>query len=238
MVATGSTITDQFESDIAREEARLRAEKDAAYELAVRRPTITNRKAYAAKEKDLADFLKALTEPEPGERIFKGVLEVLEYLEGEHWKIGKTKLYDDFNQGLLVAQPAGTILMGDVLDYARRELHKQDGTSGVTAGGSSLQEQKILEEIGRIRADRLQREMKLKESTGELIKKSEVEIQFAKRIIYLKSDLKNIFRAGAVEIIRMVDGDPQKAALLIGYGVRIIDEAMDRYARPIRVDEE
>lgn len=228
----------ELDTALDQEEERLRAEAAAAYNLVLKRPTIANRKAHRAAEDSLSDFLRARYEPEPAERIFYGLPEVLDYLQGDHWKIEKTKLYDDHGAGKLRAEPDGSLPIARVLDYARLHLKKKDGTPGTVAAGPSLQERKILEEVGRIRADRLQREMKLKEAAGELIRKSEVEIEHAKRIVYLRSDLKNIFRAGAVEITRMVGGDPQKAPALIAYGVGLVDAAMDRYARPINIGEE
>lgn len=225
-------------SDIALEESRLRTEKDNAYALAMRKPTIANRKAYTAAERALSDFLKALNEQETAEPAYSGLPEVLDYLQDDNWKIQKSKLYDDFSAGKIKAEHDGSFLLASVLEYARLHLQKLDGTPGTVAGLPSLQEQKILEEVGRTRADRLMREMALKEKIGELIKKSEVEIEHAKRVIYLRSDLKNVFRAGAVEIIRMVGGDPQKAPALISYGCGMVDNALDRYARPIRLAEE
>lgn len=226
------------DTDLDQEEARLRAEAAAAYEAAIKRPTIANRKAHKTAEDALAEFLKARHEPEPTEPVFSGLTKVLEHLQGDNWKIAKTKLYDDSNGGKLRAEPDGTYTLSSVNEYARLHLQKEDGTPGGIAAGPSLQEEKIREEVGRIRADRLQREMKLREATGELIKKSDVEMEHAKRIVYLRSDLKNIFRAGAVEIIRTVGGDPQKAPSLIAYGVGLIDAALDRYARPIRVGDD
>lgn len=231
-------MTDPFDTDLDQEEERLRSAAEAAYNLALKRPTIAHRKAHKAAEDALADFLKARNEPEPAEPVFSGVMDALEYLQGENWKISKSKLYDDFNSGKLRAESDGTFPLANVMEYARLHLRKEDGTPGAIAAGPSLQEQKIMEEVGRIRADRLQREMKLRETSGELIKKSDVEIEHAKRIVYLRSDLKNVFRSGAVEIIRMVGGDPQKAPALIAYGVGLVDASMDRYARPINVGEE
>lgn len=228
-IAAGS-----LQSALAQKELQLRSAKDAAYDQVCRRPTIKNRKEYESAEKELSEFLRDLQESEPGEPIFTGVLDVLNYLDAEEWKVGKSKLYDDFTAGKLESQPDGSFLLGDVLRYARVHLKKKDGTPGAAAGVPSLQEQKILEEVGRIRADRLQRELKYKETVGELIKKSDVEIELAKRAAYLRSDLKTVFRAGSVEIIKRVGGDPQKAAALIAFGVKLVDEAMDRYARPVK----
>lgn len=227
-----------LDDSIAREETRLRAEKDAAYTLVIKKPTIANRKAYAAAEKALTDFLRALSEPVSAEQLFSGLPEVLDYLQAENWKIQKTKLYDDFAASRLLAEKDGSFPLASVLDYARLHLRKEDGTPGTVAAGPSLQEQKIREEVGRINADRRMRELKLKEATGELIRRSEVEIEFAKRIIYLRSDLKNVFRSGSMDIIKQVGGDPQKAPALIAYGVGLVDSAMDRYSRPLRIGDD
>lgn len=230
-------MTTPFDTALDQEEQRLRAAAAEAYNLALKRPTIANRRAHKSAEDELSAFLRDRHEPEPAEQNFAGLPEVLDYLQGDHWKVEKTKLYDDCSLGKLRAAPDGTFPLASVLDYARVHLRKKDGTPGAVAG-QSLQEEKIREEVGRIRADRLQREMKLRETSGELIRKSDVEIEHAKRIVYLRSDLKNVFRAGAVEIIRTVGGDPQKASALIAYGCGMVDAAMDRYGRPIRVGED
>lgn len=231
-------MTTPLDTSLAQEELRLRAEKDAAFAAALKKPTIANRRAYSAAERALGDFLRSLADPGSSEQTFAGLPEVLDHLQAARWKIGKTKLYDDFAAGRIKAEQDGSFTLASVLDYARLHLRKEDGTPGTIAAGPSLQERKILEEVGRIRADRQHRELKLKEATGELIRRSEVEIEFAKRIIYLRSDLKNIFRAGAVEIIRQIGGDPQKAPALIAYAIGLVDSAMDRYARPIRIGDD
>jgi len=41
-----------------------------------------------------------------------------------------------------------------------------------------------------------------------------------------------------MEIIRLVGGDPQKAPELIAYGVRMEDEIIGRYSRPMKFDED
>lgn len=230
---------DPLQAALEHKSAQLRAEKDAAYDRVCRNPTIKNRKAYQSAEKALADFLEELQETESAGLEFDSVQGVLGYLESENWKVGKSKLYEDYGSGKLKAQPSGSFLLSDVLEYARVHLKKADGTPGAALGGPSLQEQKILEEVGRIKADRQHRELKYKEAVGELIKKSDVEIELAKRAAYLRSDLKNVFRAGAVEIIKTVGGDPQKASALISFGVRFVDEILDRYARAVKgFDEE
>ncbi len=218
-----------------RQEAALRVASDEALDRASRKPTQANRKAHKEAESALLQFIKERHEPEI-ETTFKGLPEVLAYLEAEGWKCGKTKLYDDFNSQKIQAEKDRSFRLSTVQDYARVNLQKNDGTRGGDA--VSLQEQKQHEEMLRIRIDRQQRELKYKELSGDLIRKSDVEGELAKRGIYVKTDFKNIFRSGAVEIIKLVGGDPQTAPALIAYGCGLVDEAMHRYTRPIQGFEE
>lgn len=218
-----------------RQEAALRVAADEALERASRKPTQENRKLHRAAEAAVLQFIKERHEPET-ETSFKGLPEALAFLKNDSWKIEKTKFYDDFNDHKIQVEKNGSFRLSAILDYARVNLRKNDGTKGGDA--VSLQEQKRNEEMLRIRIDRRQRELKYKESSGELIQKSDVEGELAKRGIYLKTDLKNIFRSGAVEIIKLVGGDPQKAPSLIAYGCSMVDEAMHRYTRPIQGFEE
>jgi len=230
-----TTAQDQLTAALDQQEATLRAAADDALDRAQRKPTQENRKAHKAAEAALLQFIKDRHGPET-EESFKGLPEVLAYLENEGWKIGKTKLYDDFSNQKIKAEKDRSIRLSSVLDYARVNLQKNDGTKGGDA--VTLQEEKQREEMLRTRIDRQQRELKYKEASGELIRKSDVEGALAKRGIYLKTDFKNIFRSGAVEIIKLVGGDPQKAPALISYGCGLVDEAMDRYTRPIQGFEE
>lgn len=224
-----------LEAALDLEETRLRTEADAAFERASRKPTGENRKAHKAAEAALKTFLKERHEPET-ESTYKGLPEVLAFLEGEGWKIGKTKIYDDFNEGRIKAEKDGSFRLSSLLDYARVNLQKKDGTKGADA--VSLQEQKQQEEMLRIRIDRQQRELKYKQTKGELIPISEVEIELSKRAVFLVTDRKNVWRSNAVEIIRLVSGDPQKAPELIAFGLRLEDEIIGRYSRPMNFNEE
>lgn len=230
-----TTAQDQLTAALDQQEATLRATADEALDRASRKPTQENRKAHRAAEAALLQFMKDRHEPAT-ETTFRGLPDVISYLETEGWKIGKTKLYDAFNAGIIKAEKNGSFRLSAVMDYARVNLRKNDGTTGGDA--VSLQEQKQREEMLRTRIDRQHRELKYKESSGELIRKSDVEGELAKRGIYLKTDYKNIFRSGAVEIIQLVGGDPQRAPALIAYGCKMVDEAMHRYTLPIQGFEE
>lgn len=215
-------------------EHELKQAYDAALELARRKPSRANMKAFRRAEKALEEHRISQDETAAG---FRNVPEVVDYLDAAGWKISKTSCYDHVKERKLLPESTGRFAVSSVLEYARVHLQKKDGTPGAL-DARSLQEQKLQEEVERIRIDRQQRELKYRESIGELIRKSDVEGELAKRTGYLKSDLKNVFRAGAVEIIKSVKGDLQLAPELIAYGVRLVDEIMDRYARPLKLGED
>lgn len=226
---------DLLETALDIREEELKAAVDAAFGQARRKPTSANRKAWREACAALDGF--RAVRRDPGgimDRDFDPP-EALEYLEAEQWKVGKTKFYDDLKNGVLERREDGRITLYALEGYTRC-LTKLDGTPGHVLG-RTLAEQKTLQEIERIRVDRQHRELRLRAETGEWIPKSDVEIELAKRAGYLRSDLKNVFRALAGEIVKILEGDPARIPALITWGAGqggVVDEIMDRYSRPIK----
>jgi hypothetical protein len=231
---------DPLEAALDAHEAELQVVVDTAFDQARRKPIQANRKTWNDACTALDRFRKERLEPSPSfDRLFGGPPEALAHLEGE-WKVGKSKFYDDLKTGKLKKRDDGMIALLDLEDYARCFLSKLDGTLGGRAG-ISIQERKTLEEIERISVDRQIKEVRLKSDLKEWIPKSDVEIELAKRAGYLRSDLKNVFRALAGEIIKITKGDPGTIPALITWGAGqggTVDEIMDRYSRPIKGFEE
>jgi hypothetical protein len=223
-------------TSIDQEEARLIASKDDAFKSAKRRPTTANMRTYKKAEKALADFLKARHEPE--ETSFSNVLKVVEYLDGEGWKVKKSSAYEHVDDGKLAPQKNGTFALSAVLEYAGLHLQKKDGS---TVDGEDLQRQKVVAEIRRIGSDADMRDLKLRQLMGELVPKADVERQLAERAADLKSYLDNVARTASTRIIKLVGGDPQKAPELIAFQLGVNRKAMDNYSRPLQdsdVDED
>jgi hypothetical protein len=227
---------DSLETALDSRERELQSAVDAAFDQAKRKPTQANRRVWrdacAALDRFKSDRRDSGTS---AERFFDGPPEALEYLEAQQWKIGKTKFYDDLKNRVIERREDGRISILALDEYTRC-LSKLDGTPGHMAG-RSLQEQKTIQEIERIRIDREMREVRLHAERGEWVPRSDVEIELAKRTNYLRSDLKNIFRALAGEIIKVTKGDPSTIPALITWGAGeggAVDEIMDRYSRPIK----
>lgn len=231
-------VLEKSELDLAldQEEKALQEAVDQALAQARRAPTRANTSAYDRAKKELDEFRRARQESLLQESILPNIPAVVEYLVAAGYRVGKTKAYDDRDAGLLRGQPDGTFRSQDVDEYAREFLKMADGSRSTERG--SLQEQKLREEISRIKHESELKKLKLQTELGELIPRDQVEIELASRAAFLRSDLKNVGRAGVMEIIKKVKGDPQKAAAFVSYWVGMVDEILDRYARPIKVGDD
>jgi hypothetical protein len=223
------------EGALAVKETELTAARDAALEAVQAKPTGANRKAYRKACRDLEEFLRARQEPDSAERIFSSILDVVHYLDQEGWKISKTTAYDHWKrEGKIKARPQGGFTISAVQEYARLHLQRKDGASG----NGDLQSQKVAAEVRRILSDAEMRELKLRTALGELMPKSQVEIELAERAGNLKTYFAAVFRSSAGRIIKIVKGDPQTAAELISFLLGLNKKAFDNYSRPIEGIEE
>lgn len=220
---------------IAAEEQRLRAERDAAFQQASQRPTTKNRRAYRQAESALEEFQRAQLE-DSGEAVYRNIPEMVAALDADGWKVSDSTAYEHREQGKLRMNEGGAITESQALDYARLHLRRKDGTPGHQT--RNLQEEKASEEILRIREDRLMRELKRKEATGAVIPRNQVEIELSERAINLRTYQDAIARSSSGRIIKIVDGDPQKAPELIAFMLGMFRKAMDNYSRPIAGFEE
>lgn len=210
--------------------ATLTTARDRALEIATGAPTAKNRKALRDAQRALDEYHRAQAEPQTGE-ILAGLQEVVDYLDAEGWKVGRSTAYEHWKRdGKLRARPDGRFDLAAVLSYARDHLQRKDGTP--VAG--NLAEDKQRAEIARIQADAATRELKLRQLTGELMPRSQVEVELAERATSLRAYLDAVARSSSGRVIKLVGGDPQKAAELIAWWLGMNRKAMDNYARPIR----
>jgi hypothetical protein len=217
-------------------QAELSAAYDEAFAVARQRPTVANRRELKKAERALSDYQKQRTE-DSGDLTWRNIPEMVAALDEGGWKISDSTAYEHRDQGKLRLREDGTITGTMASDYARKNLRKKDGTPGSAAGGNP-QEEKVREEILRIRADRLQRELKYRESSGELIPRNQVEIELAERASNLRTYLNAVARSGAGRIVKVTGGDPQKTPELISYLLGMVKKALDNYSRPIKGFEE
>lgn len=217
------------------QEQQLQEACDKAFALAKERPTGANRKAYRQAEKALQDFQRARVEDD-GEPIYRNIPELVDALDAEGWKISRSTAYEHREAGKLRLRSDGTITETIALEYARTHLDRKDGTPGNQV--ESPQAEKTRAEIRRIQADANMRELKYRESLGELIPRNQVEIELSSRATDLRSYLEAIARSSAGRIIKIAKGDPQQAPELVCYLLGLYRKALDNYSRPIKGFEE
>lgn len=220
-----------LEDAITAREAELTTARDLALEEVQAKPTGANRKAYRQACKALEDFLKAKVQPDAGEELCTGIDEVLALLQASCWKVSRSTLYEHRDQGKLRANKDGMYPASRVQEYAHRHLRKLDGTPGSEV--ENLQQRKTEAEVRRILSDAELRELKLRTALGELMPRSQVEIELAERAGNLKNYLNAVARSSAGRVIKLVGGDPQKAPELISWWLAMNKKAMDNYSRPI-----
>ncbi len=231
-------MENEIDGILTEKEAGLVAARDAALEAVQVKPTGANRKAYRKASRELEEFLRSRQEPDSSERIFASILDVVHYLDQEGWKVSKTTAYDHWKrEGKIKARPQGGFTIAAVREYARLHLQRKDGTSG-TEDTEDLQSQKVAAEVRRILSDAKMRELKLRTALGELMPKSQVEIELAERAANLKTYFAAVFRSSAGRIVKIVKGDPQTAAELISFLLGLNKKAFDNYSRPIEGIEE
>lgn len=217
-------------------EPTLRAAVTAALELAKHKPTAKNRATLRRAQKELEEYLQQQAAPESAELTFGGIMDVVDYLDAQGFKISKSTAYDHWRkEGKISARPDGGFTLSAVLDYAHTHLSRKDGRP---AGPVNYAEEKQRAEVRRITSDAEMRELKLRERIGELIPRSQVEVELSERATNLKNYFDAVARSAAGRIIKIVGGDPQKSQELISYLLGINRKAFDNYSREINLDDQ
>lgn len=185
-------------------------------------PTEANLKAYKAAKKALEEYRSKGN----GEK-FHSLMEVLQYLKQEGWKISRSKLYE--KAYLLKKQPDGTYLKKDVDNFARIHLKMLDG-SDIEAGAL----RKLEAEIRKLTAEAEKREIEVARLRGELVSKHEVEQQLAARAIFLKDRLRNFFHGQVPAIVEMVK-EGKEVNEIIDYINNELEDMFDYYSKPMEI---
>lgn len=175
--------------------------------------THENIRVAEAAEKALSDYRNR--QADGAERRFANLLEAHAYLQGEGWKVSKSKLYED--QGQITRQKDGMILASSLDRYARAALNRLDGTD---ADESALAARKTRSEIALLE-ERRKKEERLNDTISrKLVLRSEVEQRFANRLAFFKVTIEDIVYGAAMEnAIEAAGGDmnrlPEAQEILI-----------------------
>jgi hypothetical protein len=198
-------------------------------------PSVANKKNWDAAQEGFDNRVRQLWEKyfedEEAEEAskLKNIPAVVDYLDGQGWKISKSAAYKHKKEGKLRPGSDGRFSFRAVDKYARQWLEKKDGSESESA--EDLQAQKAQAELEKIKAQARHWDTKTKIELGQYVPREDWDRELAARARVFKSDIENFIRTEATEVIRIANGDPDKAPDLIEYYLRQAETWMNRYTQ-------
>jgi hypothetical protein len=194
-------------------------------------PTAANLKNWKSADSALDELAGELwSRYFPEESTLGNIIEVVEYLQGKGWKISQSTGYNHRNKGKLRPDSSGRFPVSAVEEYARNNLDPLDGLFVDKTDG--LQIEKARAEIKKLTAQAKHWDTKARIQDGEYIEKKRWDHELAARARVFKSDMENFIRSRASEIIRTVEGNPEKTPELIDFYLDHLEMWLDRYSKP------
>lgn len=163
--------------------------------------------------------------------------DVLAYAEQQGRKIAKTKLYGDVSRGKLKKQPDGSFRVKDVDRYFL-SLPSLGTPEGLAEKVADRMRRKEEADIRRAEAAARREEFDLDVRLGKYIPREQIYLELAGRAVTLRDSLKNMMETHAVDLIDMVQGDPNLSAGFLEILDRMLDECLGEYARPLSLEVE
>ncbi len=210
-------------------EQLLRKNVDAARVVATKDPTTKNRKALKEAQRELENHLKLKVQAEP---MLESIPAMVDFLDSEGFKVGLSTAYEHRDNGKFKIGENGNISQSDALLYARKHLKLKSGLPADQDVG--LQQSKLQKEVTRLDYDGRMKELKYRRELGELIEKSQVEIELAERATNLKNYLDTVARREAGKLCKILKGDPEKIPEAKAFMLEVNLRAFDNYSRPIK----
>ena len=215
------------------QEKTLTAAVDQALQTAQEHPTKANMNAHKKALKALDDYRAQQERLEPTYKIPA----LVDFLGEQGFKVGTSTAYEHRDAGKLPIGDDGTITQSAALLYAQQHLKLKSGLDANHDTG--LQETKLRKQITQLDFDGKMRELKFRKASGELIERSQVEIELAERATNLKNYLDTVARREVGKICKILGGDPALIPDARAFMLEVNRRALDNYARPIvGVEEE
>jgi hypothetical protein len=162
------------------------------------------------------------------EATLQNALDVVDYLSGQGWKVKKSAVYKHRKEGKIRPQADGTFRIADVDRYAETYLKRKDGSESGKL--DKLQQEKLVAEISKTKAQAEHWVNKAKASSGSYIPKDQYERDLARRAAVFRSDLETFARADAADMVSLVAGDAGKIPELVTWLLGRFDGFLANYA--------
>jgi hypothetical protein len=193
--------------------------EDAGELTILRNAVAGNLKAYegeptAAHKKNLDAAREALTESVermwakyvPEDSRFKNLMEVVGYLKGKGYKIGKSKIYKDRRDNQIRVQPDGSVLQRDADAYSKTLQLLGDPLRGLEAAQQKIKELEAKRLQGQI--DSLEYDLAIKRDRYVL--REDAEMERAENAAAIFIGISNGIIGSARVLIETADGDPKR----------------------------
>lgn len=203
----------------AKEDAKKKVKDD---------PSPANLAAFSRSKKMLDEAMSN----QNGNRTFPDVKSVLAFLQDAGRKISQSQIYNDINRGFLRRQPDKSFKQRDVDAYAST-LKIISMPKAKTDGVIDLAEEKLREEVGKLREQRQSIAFDREVKAGRYILREEVALELASRAAALALSIRSVFRLNVADYIRLVGGDVTKAELLASEFENNLDLALNEYSKPM-----
>lgn len=165
------------------------------------------------------------------QKIFTSLLQVKDYLIEQGYKVSKSKIYRDAENGKITAESdaAGNKSVSALAawEYAEKHLEK----TGVNKGDlKNLQATKLMNAIKIQEADLRRKNFEQEKEEGRYIPRAEFEAELAARASVLDSGFRNMFNIKIREWIALVNGTPERAPDFLAALNQALDEQLNTYA--------
>lgn len=161
---------------------------------------------------------------------FESGLEVTEYLNGLGYKVSKSKVYRDIQDGLLSKNSSGVFTERAVLIYAKRFCEPLDGGASKKRKTATVSDIKTLQaEMLALKKQLLERQIEIE--AGNYIKKDEVISLLASRAAKFKNDLLSMVYKEVPELCILLGGDDKRIGQGISYLKGKIEDILREYAK-------
>lgn len=147
-------------------------------------------------------------------RSFQNVMEVYQHLQGEGYKVSKSKVYADAKAGILRQSENGNFTVRAVNTYVKVCALQKDGDFGSDDEISSLSTQKLRGQARVAEIDAEIKALELEHRRGKLVSIDDYNSDFARAALILKNSGLQFFESRTKEIIFRCEGDPGSAEAL------------------------
>ena len=170
----------------------------------------------------------------PEDSRFKNLMEVVGYLRGKGYKIGKSKIYKDRNSGQIRVQPDGSVLQKDADAYSKTLQLLGDPLRGLEAAQKKKAELEALRLQGQIAT--LEHDLNVKRDL--YVFKEDAELERSENAAAIFIGISNGLIGRARALLEAAGGHPENLIEFIEAMKRELDAAANTVARMDTIDFE